>query len=78
MKLFAVTVMYIKTNGEDCSAVAMVGAPTAIEAIDAATEGVLALPHCREVQGGACEELADLTREPNARAATHATHGTVN
>jgi hypothetical protein len=81
MKLFAVTVLYIKTDGTDCSAVAMVGAPSALEAIDAAAEGVRALPHCREVQGGACEELADLgsnAREPQAPAATHPTHATVN
>jgi hypothetical protein len=76
MKLFAVTVLYTKTDGTDCSAVAMVGAETAIEAIDAAAEGVRALPHCREVEGGACEEVADLA--PNAQAATHPTHATVN
>jgi hypothetical protein len=76
MKLFAVTVMYIKTDGTDCTAMAMVGAPSAVEAIDAAAEGVRALPHCREVQGGMCEELADLA--PNARGATHPTHATVN
>jgi hypothetical protein len=68
--------MYIKTNGEDCTALAMVGAADAMEAIDTAAEGVKALPHCREVQGGMCEEVADL--EPNARGATHPTHGTVN
>lgn len=76
MKLFAVTVMYIKTNGEPCKALAVVGAAEAIEAIDTAAEGVRQLPHCREVQGGMCEELADL--EPNARATTHPSHPTVN
>jgi hypothetical protein len=72
--------MYIKTNGEDCTALAMVGAADAMEAIDTAAEGVKALPHCREVRGGMCEEVADLAPSagPNARAATHPTHGTVN
>jgi hypothetical protein len=80
MKLFAVTVLYTHTDGRTIEAVAIVGAPSAIEAIDAAAEGVRALPHCREVEGGACEELADLTRAEgsNAQRATHATHGTVN
>jgi hypothetical protein len=80
MKLFAVTVLYTHTDGRTIEAVAIVGAPSAIEAIDAAAEGVRALPHCREVEGGMCEEVADL--EPsagsNARGATHPTHGTVN
>lgn len=63
MKLFAVTVMYIKTNGTDCSAVALVGAPSALEAIDAASEGVRALPHCAKVEGGTCEEVGDMAIE---------------
>lgn len=57
MKLFAVTVLYVKTDGTDCAAVAMVGAADAIEAIEAAAESVWQLPHCKEVKGGACEEL---------------------
>jgi hypothetical protein len=80
MKLFAVTVLYTHNDGRTVEAMAVVGAPNAIEAIDAATEGVKALPHCREVEGGMCEELADLepSEAPNARGATHPTHGTVN
>jgi hypothetical protein len=54
----------------------MVGAADAIEAIDTAADGVKALPHCREVRGGMCEEVCDL--EPNARGATHPTHATLN
>jgi hypothetical protein len=76
MKLFAVTVLYTHTDGRTIEAVAIVGAPSAIEAIDAAAEGVRALPHCREVEGGMCEELADLV--PNAQRATHAAHSTLN
>jgi hypothetical protein len=76
MKLFAVTVIYTHNDGRTVEAVAIVGAPDAMQAIDAAAEGVRALPHCREVQGGMCEEVADL--KPNARGATHPTHGTVN
>jgi hypothetical protein len=76
MKLFAVTVLYTHTDGRTVEAVAMVGAPSAVEAIDTAAEGVRQLPHCREVQGGMCEELADLG--PNAQAATHPSHPTLN
>jgi hypothetical protein len=77
MKLFAVTVLYVKTDGADCSAVALVGAPDAAEAILAAAEGVRALPHCREIVGGDCEELTapNAQAEPNARASAYRPHG---
>ena len=78
MKLFAVTVLYVKTDGTDCNAVAMVSAVDAWDAIDAAEAGVRALPHCREVKGSTCHELADLAGGDNAQATTHATHTTLN
>lgn len=64
MKLYVVTVLYTKTDGTDCSAVALAGAPDASEAILAAAESVLALPHCKRIIGGDCEELD----APNAQA----------
>jgi hypothetical protein len=67
MPLYAVTVLYVKTDETDCSAVALIGAPNAGEAIALAAEAVLALPHCLALIGGECEEI-----DPNARAVPNA------
>jgi hypothetical protein len=75
-KVFMITVLYRHNDGRNVEACAIIGAPDALEAIDAAAEAVKALPHCAEVLGGMCEEMGG--EAPNAQRATHATHATVN
>lgn len=66
MPIFMVTVLYVHKDGRDVEACAVVGAPNAPLAIEAACEAVRAFPHCGRIEGGACEEMAADT--PNARA----------
>ena len=56
MTLYAVTVHYLKTDETECTAVALVGAPSAGEAIAMAAEAVSELPHCLALIGGECEQ----------------------
>lgn len=81
MRLFMVTVIYTHKDGRDVEACALIGAPDAVEAIDAAATAVQGLPHCAKVLGGTFEEMggdSSNAQEQNARAATHPTHHTVN
>ena len=57
MRLFAVTVLYLKTDDTETAAVALIGAPNACEAIAMAAEAVSELPEYLGLIGGDCEEL---------------------
>lgn len=67
MSIYVVTVLYIHKDGRDVEACAVIGAPNAPEAIEAACEAVRAFPHCARIEGGVCEPL-DVETASNARA----------
>lgn len=56
-KVYIVTVLYTNRDGDDADATALVGAPDATTAINAAFDAVAALPHCARVIGGMCEDM---------------------